>query len=368
MALTFAERLQGITAPALGMLPPSVLRLLSGEPTVIVDGQTLDPQLQLIRAIRRKQSPYSYCEPTVPEARERLRKETAMFTRTKTAVESVRDFTIPGEGGPIRVRHYAPPKSQRAGNTPPPLLVFLHGGGFVVCDLETHDEPCRMLCRHADMHVLSIDYRLAPEHPFPAGLQDTETALRWAQENAASLGADPDRIGIGGDSAGGNLATVASRLATRAGRPPAAQLLIYPATDGVTLRPSYTKFGDDYFLHLRDRDYIAGYYLGGTGVAGNDPCVSPLYAPDLNDLPPALVVTAGFDILRDEGQAYAHALRTTGTIVHTQHAASLGHAFINMTGVCSAANAATLEIARGWRTLLDKESSVWRTASTAKSS
>jgi len=351
---TIAERIQAFAMPVTGWLPTRVQHWLSGEAPIVIDGQTLDPQLQLIRALHYKQNPYGYCEPNVPAARVRLRREATIFTGPRTPVGNVRDFTIPGDGGPLHVRHYAPPAETVAPNGgSPPLLVFLHGGGFVVCDLETHDEPCRFLCRHAGMHVLSIDYRLAPEHPFPAALHDTETALRWAQQNAATLGADPARITIGGDSAGGNLATVASRLAARDGRPPAAQLLIYPATDALTPRPSRALFGDGFFLHSRDVEAFARYYVSGTGVHGDDPRVSPIYAADLHDLPPALVVTAGFDVLRDEGDAYAAALKSAGNVVQLLRFPTLGHVFINMTGAITAARDAMLQIARDWRTLLD---------------
>lgn len=350
--MSLMQRIQGWTAPALGWLSPSMQCRLSGEPPVTIDGQVLDPQLQLIRAIRRRQSPYGYCEPDVARARKRLLQEAIAFRGPVTQVGPVRDFTIPGEGAPLRVRHYAP---QGASNgAPRPLLVYLHGGGFVVCDLETHDEACRILCKYADTHVLSVEYRLAPEHPFPAGLHDAEAALRWAQANAASLGADPAQIGIGGDSAGGNFAAVASRLAARAGTPPAAQLLIYPATDATKHRPSHKLFGDTFFLHLRDLEHFSRYYTGGTGVPPNDPRVSPLHAPDLHDLPPALVITAGFDVLRDEGKAYADALAAAGNVVEVQHHPSLGHAFINMTGVVPAARRAMIATAEAWQSLLTR--------------
>lgn len=348
--LTFGERVQGVVAPLIGRLPAVAQRLLSGERAVVLDGQTLDPQLQFIRSVRKKFSPYGYCEPTVPAARVRLHREALIFTRKRTRVGAVRDFVIPGDDVLLRVRHYVP-EGAVEGSTP--LLVYLHGGGFVVCDLDTHDEPCRILCRHAGVHVLSVEYRLAPEHPFPAGLHDASAALRWAQHNAASLGADPRCVAIGGDSAGGNLATVAARLAARGGAPPIAQLLIYPATDAVTDRPSRAMFGEGFFLDMRDVRAFARYYAGGAGVTPTNPLVSPLYAPDLSGMPPALVVTAGFDVLRDEGVAYADALREAGNSVRSRHFPAFGHAFINMTGVCPAAHRAMVQTAREWRSLID---------------
>jgi acetyl esterase len=314
-----------------------------------VDGQTLDPALQLVRALRRRLHHYGFCEPTVTAARARLRREIATFTGPPTRVGAVRDVTIAGAAGALRARHYAPPSA----GAPRPLLVYLHGGGFVVCDLDTHDEPCRLLCRHGDVHVLSVDYRLAPEHPFPAAIDDTLAALRWARAHAASLGADPSRVALGGDSAGGTLATVVSRITAREGDPPAAQLLVYPATDSVTPRPSHVLFREGFFLDQRDRDDFARNYMRGAAVHGSDPRLSPLLAPDLGGLPPALVVVAGFDILRDEGDAYAAALAAAGNVVHTLRLPSLGHSFVNMTGICPSAHRAMVKTARHFAALLD---------------
>ncbi|HEX8695429.1 MAG TPA: alpha/beta hydrolase [Longimicrobium sp.] len=344
------EHLLRILTQGLARLPPSLQARLSGEPPVVVDGQTLDPHVQLVRALRRRRNPWGLCEPTLDEARARYRREAVAFTGRKTPVGAVRDFEIPGGAGPLRVRHYAPP----AGEGVAPLTVYLHGGGFTIGDLETHDAPCRILCRDGRVHVLSVEYRLAPEHPFPAALDDTRAALRWARAHAAELGADPARVAVGGDSAGGNLAAVVARLATREGAPPAAQLLIYPPTeDAGRERPSKALFGDGYFLSHADRAAFTHHYLGRTGVAGDDPRVSPLYADDLSGLPPALVVTAGFDLLRDEGEAYAAALRAAGTPARLVRFPGLGHGFVHMTGVTPAARQAMIRIARDWRDLLD---------------
>ncbi|HEX2091311.1 MAG TPA: alpha/beta hydrolase [Longimicrobiaceae bacterium] len=344
-----ADRLQRVGARGLAWLPGPLLVRFSGEPPVVADGRTLDPHVQLLRALRRRRNPWGLCEPSPAEGRARFRHETLAFTGPRTRVGSVRDLEIPGEGGPLRVRHYAPPS---AGGLRP-LTVYLHGGGFVIGDLDTHDEPCRLLCRHGETHVLGVEYRLAPEHPFPAALHDAMSALRWARENAATLGADRERVAVGGDSAGGNLAAVAARLAAREGRAPAAQLLIYPATDMVTPRPSQTFFGEGFFLSQADRAAFTRHYLEGTGIGDADARVSPLLAPDLGGLPPALVVTAGFDLLRDEGEAYAEALRAADTPVREVHVPGQGHGFLHMTGVNPAARAAVVRTAREWRKVLD---------------
>lgn len=345
--LRLIDRIERFAARVLVRLPPRMHVRLSGEPPVVADGLTLDPHAQLIRAVRRRRNRHHLCEPTLQAGRARYRRECTLFRGEVTPVGAVRDFSIPGPGGRLRVRHYAP-----VGRQPRPLTVYLHGGGFTIGDLESHDEPCRILCREGGVHVLAVEYRLAPEHPFPAALDDARAALRWAQAHAVEIGADPHRVGIGGDSAGGNLAAVVA-IETRGDRPPAAQLLIYPATDAHNTRPSQQLFGEGFFLSNADRAAFTGYYLGGTGVGERDWRVAPLYAEDLSRLAPALVVTAGFDLLRDEGEAYADALRAAGTTVRMTRVAGLGHGFLHMTGVSPAARQAMEETARDWRALLD---------------
>jgi acetyl esterase len=340
------NRARCLVLRAMAHLPDRMKIWLSGTPPVIVDGQQLDPQLQLLRSIRRRHKVPGLVEPTVAAGRARYRRETLAFRGPMTKVAAVHDLEIAGASGPLRARHYAPDDGEAA-----PLTVYFHGGGFVIGDLDTHDEPCRILCRYARVHVLSVEYRLAPEHPFPAGLEDASAALVWAQENAAMLGADSSRVSIGGDSAGANLSAVVSRLTSR-GKPPRAQLLIYPPTDGFTPRRSYELFGEGFYLDEKDRIAFGRYYAGTARDA--DARRSPLRASDLSNLPPALVITAGFDILRDEGEAYAQALASAGTVTRQQKYPSLGHGFIHMTGVCPAARRAMVAIAHEWRALLDE--------------
>ena len=351
--ITLAERMQGFAGRALGRLPASAQLKLSGRPPVEVDGQRLDPCLQLVLAVNRRRKRHGLCEPDPVTARARFRREVLVYRGPQTRVGAVRDFDIEGETAPMRARHYAPPPSAGESHD---LLVYLHGGGFVIGDLETHDEPCRLLCLHARTHVLSVEYRLAPEHPFPAGLGDALAALRWAQSNAARLGADAARVSIGGDSAGGNLAAVVAQLAARE-RPPFAQLLVYPATDATRREPRVSKelFGRGFFLARADCDAFFDHYTGGTDASREDPRVSPLLAEDLAGLAPALVVTAGFDYLRDEGDAYARALEESGGVVARRRYTSLAHGFIHMTGVSAAARAALVEYAREWRALLGRD-------------
>ena len=345
---TLADRIEGLAIRAIARLPPAVAVRLSGEPAVTSERMTLDPHVQLARAVRRRRSPHGLCEPTLEAARARYRRETLVAQWPRTPVAAVADFEIEGGAGQaLRVRHYAPEEGRGA-----PLTVYLHGGGFVIGDLETHDEPCRILCREGRMHVLAVEYRLAPEHPLPAAIDDAGAALCWAQAHAVELGADPAAVGIGGDSAGANLATVVSILA-RGGRPPAAQLLVYPPADSLTERPCQSLYGAGYFLDQADRDAFEGHYLEGTGLDGGDWRVSPLFADDHSGLPPALLVTAGFDLLRDEGEAYGDALEAAGSPVRRLRLDAHGHGFVHMTGVSPGARRAMEEVARAWREVLN---------------
>jgi acetyl esterase len=249
----------------------------------------------------------------------------------------------------LRVRHYAPFETDAR-----PLLVFFHGGGFVVGDLDTHDTPCRALCRDARLHVLSVDYRLAPEHKFPAAVHDAQAAFRWAREHAHELGADPARVAVGGDSAGGNLAAVVSLLAARTGdAQPVLQLLLYPTTDRTRDWPSVNMFGHGFFLTREDIDWFYAHYTDGTGVDRADPAISPLCAAPLPRTAPAIVVTAAFDPLRDEGLAYARALREAGTPTVELSGDGLVHGFVSMTVLSRSSHSVMRDITSTLRGMLE---------------
>jgi acetyl esterase len=254
---------------------------------------------------------------------------------------------IPGPAGQIGARLYVPPAAGT--QNPLPLLVYFHGGGWVIGGLETHDDPCRFLATHAGAALLAVDYRLAPEHPFPAAAEDAEAAYRWAAANAERLGVDPSRIAVGGDSAGANLAAALCLTARDAGAPlPAMQLLIYPVTDAAGGAPSRRTFGEGFLLTSNDMDWFEERYLPEDSDRG-DPRVSVLQAPDLSGLPPAYVATAGFDPLRDEGEAFAARLREAGAPVALRRHPGLVHTFANLTAICPTARAAMLEAAGALR-------------------
>jgi acetyl esterase len=259
-------------------------------------------------------------------------------------VAHVEEVQVPGPASAVRARLYVP--SQAAG--PMPLLVYLHGGGWVICDLDTHDNVCRFLARQAEVIVLSVDYRLAPEHRFPAAVEDALAAFRFAVENAAELGGG-ERVAIGGDSAGGNLAAVVSQLAAAEGGPaPAFQLMFYPATDLSRKWPSYGLFGEGFYLTEGDMDWFRNHYLADEESA-RDHRASPLLAESLSGLPPAYIATAGFDVLRDEGEQYGHRLREAGVAVSLRRHSGLVHGLANAVGVGRVGRMVLLEAAAALR-------------------
>jgi acetyl esterase len=320
-AVNIASR---VVLRSLPKIPKPVKRLLSGR-AITIDGNTLDTTLQLMLAAQRSAGLDGLvASRDISVARTELRKLATMVDGDISV--GVKNLSIPGPVGPIGVRHYTPVNTRGT----EPLLVFFHGGGFVLGDLDTHDGLCRLICRDGGVHVLSVDYRLAPEHKAPAAGEDCYAAYRWALEHAAELGADPERVAVGGDSAGGNLAAVVSQQARNDGaRLPALQLLIYPVTNLNSQTRSKTLFADGFFLTKRDMDWFHAHYLEDAAIDPADPRVAPLLADDLSGLPPALLLTGGFDPLRDEGNQYAARLAAAGVPVDHRQYGSLVHGFAN---------------------------------------
>ena len=327
-------------------LPAFAQRLLAGGRAVRVDGLELEPDIQLLLALQRLRGERRLDTMTPAEARAEIARGAASFAGTLLPVARVESLTLPGAAGPIGARLYVPDGQVRG------LLVYYHGGGWVVGDLDTHEAPCRFLAREAGVAVMSVDYRRAPEHRFPAAVDDAMAAFRWASAETARLGVPPARVAVGGDSAGGNLAAVVALLATRAGGPaPRAQLLVYPVTDLSKKHPSYQLFAEGFFLRASDMDWYRGQYLPDAAAA-LDPRASPLLAPDLHGLPPAIVLTAGFDVLRDEGEAYAKRLADAGVAVTHRRVPGQIHGFGNATGISASARTAMGEAARKLAELL----------------
>jgi len=301
----------------------------------------LDPQMKAIldQAAASGAKPFHAMSPT--EARQAMDAMFAAFKGDPTPVGRVEDRKLPGgPAGDVPVRIYTPP-----GRGPFGALVFFHGGGWVIGNLETHDGLCRDLTSSANMVTISVDYRLAPEHKFPAGPEDCYAVTKWVGANSALLNAEHDKIAVGGDSAGGNLAAAIALMARDRGGPKIAyQLLIYPATSAANDTPSQKEFGvDGYILSKADMEWFWGYYLSEQDKT--NPYACPAYAKDLKGLPPALVLTAGYDPLRDEGEAYGEALRKAGVPVKISRYEGVCHGFVSMAAVLDAGKRAVAEIA-----------------------
>lgn len=327
-------------------LPAVLKRLLSGGRAITIDGNTLDPSVQMMLAAQHATGVNGLAvADDAASTRQQFGETTRAVDEPDVHVAEVRSLAIPGPAGLIGARHYRP-----AGAGPAPLLVFYHGGGWVIGDLDTHDALCRLICRDASVHVLAIDYRLAPEHKAPAAVDDCYAAYLWAREHAEELGADPGRVAVGGDSAGGNLSAVVTQLARAAGAPlPALQWLIYPATDARGLARSRTLFGDGFLLTKHDMDWFTASYVDGSGLDRTDPRISPLLADDLAGLSPALVVTAGFDPLRDEGAQYAAKLAEAGVVVDSRQMRSLVHGFAQLNALGGQVARANAEMISAFR-------------------
>jgi acetyl esterase len=312
-------------------LPPPALRRIAGPP-VVVDGQRLDVEMQVILRLERIQPRRTNASIATGRA---VIDHQGKAAAGRQPIGSVADLAVPGPAGDIPVRVYRP----RLAAADLPLLLFFHGGGFVYGSLPSHDGLCRFLAEQAQVVVVAVDYRLAPEYPFPAGLEDGWAAYLWAGANASRLGADATRMAVGGDSAGGTIAAVLAQRGRDDDRGPAFQFLLYPSTDAVERRPSRDLFANGFWLSDELLEFFVENYLPNR-IDPADPRVSPLRAASLSGLAPAYVLTAGFDPLRDDGEAYAQAMADAGVDATTRREAALIHTFANMVGAGRSAPAA----------------------------
>ncbi|OYW28997.1 MAG: esterase [Caulobacter sp. 12-67-6] len=328
-------------------LPSPILRAMSGGGVVYRGGRTLDPRFQFFAHAAKKMPSITTLPPGV--AREASAKGLVAVSGPPEPGVRTENLSIDGPGGSLPLRAYRP-ADQDSGA---PLIVFAHFGGGVIGDLETCHAFCGILARLARTAVLSVDYRLAPDHRFPAGLDDVLAAYRWGRDNAARFGALPGAAAIGGDSMGGNFAAIVAQEMKRTGEPqPALQLLIYPAVDVASETTSMSTYADAYPLSRPIMDWFMGHYMGPDANPA-DPRLSPNKSDDLTGLAPAVVITAGFDPLVDQGEAYAKRLQADGVPVTYRCYDSLAHGFTAFTGAVPAADEACREMARLVRAAFD---------------
>jgi acetyl esterase len=313
---------------------------------------TLDPQCQaVLDAAARAEGGSVFEARNADEARRKYDASTPVFAPRTEPLEAVEELEIPGPAGPIAARLYRP----KGGEGTPPMLVYFHGGGWIFGNLESHDAMCRIVAHEAGCLVAAIHYRLAPEHPFPAGLEDCTAATAWLADNAGTLGGDPSRLAVGGDSAGGNLAAAVSHIARDKGGPAIAfQWLIYPAVDFTADNESLRVNGDGYLLTRAAIRWTESRYLSNV-LERTDPRASPALAADLAGLPPALVQTAEYDPLRDEGKAYAEALAAAGIAVEYRQYDGMIHGFMRMGAVVDRAGVALSDGAQALRAAFGRE-------------
>lgn len=340
------ERIQSLVVRGLVALPHSLLRRLLGPP-VVVDGQELDVEVQLALKLLALAGEPELEALDADQARQRVAKDARTFAGPKIELEQVRELQLSGPDGAMPARLYVPYRPGD-GSAADPLLVYYHGGGFVVCDLDTHDDVCRFLASRAGVRVLSVDYRRAPEHRFPAAHEDAVAAFRDAVARAEELGIDPARVAVGGDSAGGNLAAGVAQATASSDVRPAFQLLLYPWLDLSAPRRSYALFAEDFYLTESDLKWYREHYISReTDV--QDPRCSPMLGQDLSGVAPAYIAVAGFDPLRDEGQEYAQRLREAGVAVALHRHRGLIHGFANTIAVGHVGREAMLEAAGALR-------------------
>ena len=310
----------------------------------------LDPQVEAFLQQMAQQGTPPVHTLTPLQARESRNPVFIKLGGPPESVADVRNLDIPGPAGQIPIRIYTP-----KGAGPFPVLVFFHGGGFVICNLDTHDSICRSLANGASCIVVSVDYRLAPEHKFPAAVDDAYAATQWVELNADRINGDPDRIAVGGDSAGGNLSAVVSLMARDKGGPSLIyQLLLYPVTDLSSFdTDSHRQHGEGYILTKDGMEYYRDHYVEHEEELQN-PYVSPLLARELTGLPPALVITAQFDVLTDEAEAYANRLKEAGVQVKYICFDGMIHAFFSLPAVIDRAKDAIDEATAALRSAFEK--------------
>lgn len=331
------------TARAIDRAPNVVQRRLAKMLGYPYDFTGLHPFYQCILAAQLKQKRTGFIKLNYQKSRQQFRQQMQAFQAHKTTIAFVENRQLALASGTTKARHYHPNPEQTL-----PLIVFYHGGGFVVGDIDSHDEACRLLAKHANAQVLSIDYPLAPEHAPEQMIQCCVEALQWAFAHQQELNVAPNRIAVAGDSAGGNISAVVAQQVKNQIFAPQAQFLVYPAIDFKNRYASFYKYKDGLVLTAEDIDHVTTLYPMRHQVALDDPIISPIYG-DLNGLAPVYVITAQFDVLHDEGELYAEKLKHAGVKTLYSNIEDQPHGFINMTTIHQRAKQHWIEHAQAFR-------------------
>jgi len=349
----FLSRFHLASTRLMGQLPSSLQLFLCGEEPLSQNGQTLSPQLQFLRnRLQRYAVPNWSSLSSIAEIRQHFNALSAGLVGPRIDIHHTTDFLMPlSADHQIAARWYQPFASVEA----LPTLLYVHGGSYVMGNLNTHDQICRLLSAHAGIQVVSIEYRLAPEHAFPAALDDCMGAWQWLLAHATELNIDPQQVMIGGDSVGATLAAITARTLAEASLPlPHLQLLLYPSIDPTGVWPSHQRYNDHLFVSQTDRNRFFKLYQGA--ASRHDPRLSPLFASQTIQQTPALLVTAGFCPLRDEGRAYASMLANQGGRICHMELATLTHSFANFIGVSNDCYQGLVDVAEALSGLLIEQS------------
>lgn len=344
------ENSQGTAGRAIDRLPKVVQESLAKLLGYPYDYPQLDSFTKCLLASQLKQGKSGFIGRDLEKSRRDFESQMHSLANKLTHVQHVEDIRLPLQSGTVFARHYHPAPNKKL-----PMIVFYHGGGFVVGSVNTHDEACRLIATHAKVQVLSIDYPLAPEVSPYQLIQSCEDALAWVYQNRRHFKILKNRIAVAGDSAGGNISAVLAQRAASTSYAPQAQFLIYPAVDFKSRHPSFYAYKDGLILTGTDIDHVTEFYTSRFNMALDNPIISPTYG-NMKKLAPAYVVTAGHDVLHDEGKIYAHKLRQQGTKVMYQDYEDQTHGFINLTLVSSRSKKLLIEMSKNFRKFWDKNS------------
>ena len=346
---TIMHKTQGPSARLLDKMPARLQEQLARRLGYHYQFDGLNPFYKCLLATQHLQNKHHFIEPNYEKSRKVFQAQMKSLVAQPTTIKAVKDIQLPLSQGITHARHYHPQPKKAL-----PLVVFYHGGGWVVGDLNTHDEACRLLAKYGNVQVLSIDYPLAPEHSPAQIVHVCVEALEWTYQHRKELNILNDRIAVAGDSAGGNLSAVVSQKTQYTIYAPSAQLLFYPALDFNQRYPSFEKFKAGVVLTEQDIDTVSALYPEKCQMDKKDPLISPIYG-ELKQVAPAFIITSGFDVLHDEGLIYADKLKAAGIVVHYTEAQDQPHGFINFTTIHKGAKQHLINTAKAFRKFWDQQ-------------